>query len=54
MTNPKGNRKGKLLFKESSQHHMRTKKSSRAKRRKGTGTVVFKGLAKKYEQSMSL
>lgn len=53
-SNPKGNRKAKLRFKESSQHHFRTKKSSRAKRRKNTGTVVYKGLAKKYSQSMKI
>lgn len=53
-TNPKGNRKAKLLYKQSGQHHMRTKKSKRAKRRKSTHAKVYKGTAKKFLTGMKI
>ncbi len=40
VTNPKGNRKPKILYKKSHQNHLRTKRSSRAKRRQAGPKVV--------------
>jgi ribosomal protein L35 len=37
-SNPKGNRKAKLMYTKTGQHHLKTKRSTRAKRRK-FGTV---------------
>ena len=39
-TNPKGNRKAKLLYTKARAHHLRTKLSSRSKRRKLSRSVV--------------
>ena len=40
VTNPKGNKKGKLIYKQSHQSHLKTKKSRRAKRRQSSHAVV--------------
>lgn len=40
VTNPKGNRKPKLLYKQSHQNHLRTKRSSRSKRRQDSHKTV--------------
>ncbi len=40
VTNPKDSSTSKLLFKQSHQNHLRTKKSKRAKRRQSTHAVV--------------
>lgn len=40
VTNPKGNRKSKLLYKKSHQNHLRTKRSSKSKRRQSGSKVV--------------
>lgn len=53
-TNPKGNKKPKLLYKESHNHHMKTKKSKRAKRRKSTHRVVYKATADKLRRAMKI
>jgi ribosomal protein L35 len=50
VTNPKGNRKSKMLYKKSAQHHLRTKRSSREKRRKLPREVVHKTIAKKLKK----
>ncbi len=42
VSNPKGNRKPKLIYKQSHQSHLRTKKSARAKRRQESHKVVDK------------
>jgi len=49
-TNPKGNKKSKLLYKKSAQHHLRTKLSRRAKRRKLPREVVHKTIVKKFKK----
>jgi ribosomal protein L35 len=40
VTNPKGNRKPKLLYKKSHQNHLRTKRSAKSKRRQSGSKVV--------------
>lgn len=40
LSNPKGNRKPKMLYKQSHQNHLRTKRSSRSKRRQAGDKVV--------------
>ena len=49
-TNPKGNKKSKVLYKKSAQHHLRTKLSRRAKRRKLPREVVHKTVVKKFKK----
>ena len=46
-TNPKGNRKPKILYSKSAQHHLKTSKSKRAKRRKANKGVATDSNAKK-------
>lgn len=53
-TNPKGNKKPKLLYSESHNHHMKTKKSSRAKRRKTTHAKIYQPIADKLRRSMKI
>ena len=50
ITNPKGNKKSKTLYKKSAQHHLRTKLSRRAKRRKLPREVVDKTITKKFKK----
>lgn len=40
VSNPKGNRKPKLIYKQSHQNHLRTKRSSRSKRRQNSHKIV--------------
>ncbi|MCD4811676.1 50S ribosomal protein L35 [bacterium] len=40
LTNPKGKKKGKLMYKQSHQNHLKTKKSRRAKRRQSNKRIV--------------
>lgn len=40
VTNPKGSRKPKLIYKQSHQNHLRTKRSARQKRRQSSNAVV--------------
>lgn len=40
VTNPKGSRKPKLLYKQSHQNHLRTKRSARSKRRQDSHKEV--------------
>lgn len=49
-TNPKGNKKPKLKYKPSAQHHLKTKLSSKAKRRKKSNKVVDASIVKKYKK----
>jgi ribosomal protein L35 len=49
ITNPKGSKKGKILYKKSAQHHLRTKLSRRAKRRKLPREVVHNSICKKIK-----
>jgi ribosomal protein L35 len=42
VSNPKGNRKPKLIYKQSHQNHLRTKRSSKSKRRQNSHKVVNK------------
>jgi ribosomal protein L35 len=47
VSNPRGNKKPKLMYKQSHQGHLRTKKSSRAKRRQKDNALVEKNVAKR-------
>jgi ribosomal protein L35 len=40
VSKPKGNRKPKLIYKQSHQNHLRTKRSARSKRRQNSHKVV--------------
>lgn len=40
VSNPKGKRKPKLLYKQSHQNHLRTKRSARSKRRQSSHKIV--------------
>lgn len=46
VTNPRGSRKPKLIYKQSHQGHLRTKKSARAKRRQKDNAQVDKSIEK--------
>jgi ribosomal protein L35 len=41
MSNPKGNRKAKMMYKQSHQGHLRTKKSATEKRRQSDKREVY-------------
>lgn len=49
VSNPRGNKKPKLMYKQSHQGHLRTKKSSRAKRRQKDNALIDKSIAKKIQ-----
>ena len=49
-SNPKGNRKPKLKSNESHDHHLRTKKSMKAKRRKRRTKIVDSTIQKRYKK----
>jgi ribosomal protein L35 len=42
VSNPKGNRKPKLIYKQSHQNHLRTKRSAKSKRRQRSHKIVDK------------
>lgn len=46
LSNPKGNKKPKIMYKQSHQNHLRVKKSSRAKRRQSGNKIASKGNAR--------
>ena len=50
VTNPKGNKKSKVLYKKSAQHHLRTKLSRRQKRRKLPREVLHSTIVKKFKK----
>jgi ribosomal protein L35 len=50
VTNPKDNKKSKMLYKKSAQHHLRTKLSSRQKRRKLPREVLHHTIVKKFKK----
>jgi len=50
MTNPKGNRKPKMMIVESARHHLRSKKSARSKRRKLSNKPVKSNLISEFEK----
>ncbi|MBD3329470.1 hypothetical protein GF357_03180 [Candidatus Dojkabacteria bacterium] len=52
LSNPKGNRKPKVLVNKSRKHHLQTKKSSRTKRRKLPTTKVKKGYVKLFMEKI--
>ncbi len=40
LSNPRGNRKPKLRYKQSTQGHLKTKRSSRSKRRQKSNAII--------------
>jgi len=52
LSNPKGNRKAKMMYKQSHQGHLKTKKSRRAKRRQSDDGIVYKALEKKLKRKI--
>lgn len=53
-SNPKGNRKPKLKYRKTGQHHLRTKLSRRVKRKKKSAQVVDSTIEKKYKKVVSV
>lgn len=49
-TNPKGNRKAKLMYSKTAQHHLMTKRSARVKRRKPNKAVASKNNARNFRK----
>ncbi len=49
-SNPKGNRKPKLMYSKTGQHHLKTKQSRRAKRRKPSTVAATKANAKNLKR----
>lgn len=49
-TNPKGNRKAKIMYSKTAQHHLMTKRSKRVKRRKPNKAVATPGNSKRIRQ----
>ncbi len=41
LSNPKGNRKAKMMYNQSHQGHLKTKRSSKSKRRQSTKALVY-------------
>lgn len=52
VTNPRGNRKPKILYSKTAQHHLKTKKSRRAKRRKSNIGIASYTNAKKIVKAV--
>jgi ribosomal protein L35 len=52
VTNPKGNRKPKILYSKTAKHHLKTKRSSRSKRRKANIGVASATNAKKIVRAV--
>lgn len=52
LSNPKGNRKAKMMYKQSHQGHLKTKKSSRQKRRQMDNAPVYKATEKKLKRKV--
>lgn len=52
VTNPKGNRKPKILYSKTAKHHLKTKRSSRAKRRKANVGIASSTNAKKIVRAV--
>lgn len=52
LTNPKGNRKAKMLYKQSNQSHLKTKRSSKSKRRQGDNNEVYATTAKNFKRKV--
>ena len=40
-SNPKGNRKAKMMYNQSHQGHLKTKRSSKSKRRQSSEAIVY-------------
>jgi ribosomal protein L35 len=41
LSNPKGNRKAKMMYNQSHQGHLKTKRSSKSKRRQSSNALVY-------------
>lgn len=52
LSNPKGNRKAKMMYKQSSQGHLKTKKSAREKRRQSDHAHVYSVTVKKLKRKV--
>lgn len=49
-SNPKGNRRSKILYSKTAQHHLMTKRSKRVKRRKPNKAVATRSNTKRIRQ----
>lgn len=50
LSNPKGNRKAKMMYNQSHQGHLKTKRSSRSKRRQSSDALVYKTTQKNLKR----
>lgn len=50
LSNPKGNRKAKMMYNQSHQGHLKTKRSSKSKRRQSDKSLVFKTTQKNLKR----
>ncbi len=53
-SNPKGNRRSKLLYNQSAQHHLKTKLSKKTKRRKRGSKLVDTSILRRYKKVISV
>ena len=52
LSNPKGNRKAKMMYKQSHQGHLRTKRSARSKRRQDDDRIVYSANARNLKKKV--
>jgi ribosomal protein L35 len=52
LSNPKGNRKAKMMYKQSHQGHLKTKRSARSKRRQSDDALVYKSTQKNIKRKV--
>jgi ribosomal protein L35 len=52
LSNPKGNRKAKMMYKQSHQGHLRTKRSAKSKRRQDDDKIVYPANAKRLKRKV--
>ncbi len=50
LSNPKGNRKAKMMYNQSHQGHLRTKRASSSKRRQSSDGLVYSTTAKNLKR----
>jgi ribosomal protein L35 len=52
LSNPKGNRRAKMMYKQSHQGHLRTKRSARSKRRQDDDRIVYSANARNLKKKV--
>lgn len=52
LSNPKGNRRAKMMYNQSHKGHLKTKRSSRSKRRQSSDNIVFSTTEKRLRRKI--